>query len=103
MPPAAPSNQKEELYEVVTTAGGSSKTNVKFKMTFTRADQAVQKKIFHAPPDISLPYLQQKLQSIFSLQRSKTCAFFNSQSQVVSPESSRASSFSGKLIAFQAQ
>ena len=75
-PPAAPPNQNEELYEVVTTVGGSSKANVKFKITFTSADQAVQKKIFQAPSDISWPYLQEKLQSMFSLQRSKTCAFF---------------------------
>ena len=77
MPPAAPPNQNEELYEVVTTVGGSSKANnVKFKITFTSADQAVQKKIFQAPSDISWPYLQEKLQSMFSLQRSKTCGFF---------------------------
>ena len=87
MPPAAPPNQNEELYEVVTTVGGSSKANVKFKITFTSADQAVQKKIFQAPPDISWPYLQEKLQSMFSLQRSKICVFFNSHSQM-SPESS---------------
>ena len=79
MPPAAPPNQNEELYEVVTTVGGSSKANVKFKITFTSADQAVQKKIFQAPSDISWPYLQEKLQSMFSLQRSKTCAFLNSR------------------------
>ena len=66
-------------YEVVTTVGGSGKANVKFKITFTSADQAVQKKIFQAPSDISWPYLQEKLQSMFSLQRSKTCAFFNSR------------------------
>ena len=89
MPPAAPPNQNEELYEVVTTLGGSSKANVKFKITFTSADQAVQKKIFQAPSDISWPYLQEKLQSMFSLQRSKTCAFFNSQLHIVSSESSR--------------
>ena len=77
MPPAAPPNQNEELYEVVTTVGGSSKADVKFKITFTSADQSVQKKIFQAPSDISWPYLQEKLQSMFSLQRSKTCAFFN--------------------------
>ena len=76
MPPTAPPNQNEELYEVVTTVGGSSKANVKFKITFTSADQAVQKKIFQAPPDISWPYLQEKLQSMFSLQRSNTCVFF---------------------------
>ena len=69
--------QNEELYEVVTTVGGSSKANVKFKITFTSADQAVQKKIFQAPPDISWPYLQEKLQSMFSLQRSNTCVFFS--------------------------
>ena len=88
-PPAATPNQNEELYEVVTTVGGSSKANVKFKITFTSADQAVQKKIFQAPSDISWPYLQEKLQSMFSLQRSKTCAFFNSHLQIVGTESSR--------------
>ena len=64
------------------TVGGSSKANnVKFKITFTSADQAVQKKIFQAPSDISWPYLQEKLQSMFSLQRSKTCAIFYSQAE----------------------
>merc|ERR1711956_106685 len=72
-PPAAPPNQNEELYEVVTTVGGSSKANVKFKITFTSADKAVQKKIFQAPADISWPYLQEKLQSMFSLQSLDNC------------------------------
>jgi hypothetical protein len=63
----APLNQIDELLEVVTTVGGTINANVEFKISFTSADRTVVNDKFEAPLDISLPYLQDKMLSIFSL------------------------------------
>ena len=80
MPPAPPtvenqlSTQDESLYDVVSTLGGGANSrNVKFKISYMSPDKPLQKKIFEAPSDVSLPYLKEKLQSTFNLETFENC------------------------------